>query len=65
VSDKPKVEDWHYCHECQVKRGGVFPKNQMGITVMEGVCSGCGEKKTLIPNNDYHWPKQGKRAWVD
>lgn len=71
VKKKPKKkalkpEDWHYCHACQLKRGGVPPKRGMnGITVMGGKCSGCGLYSTLIPSSDYDWPKKGKKAAWD
>lgn len=59
-----KGEDWRYCHECQIKRGGKVPKwGHNGITVTKGKCGICCEEKTLIPNNDYNWP--GKSAWID
>lgn len=62
---KKEQEDWHYCHSCQIARGGTMPDPGKAITVMGGTCSRCGEKSTLIPNNDYDWPKKGKRAWFD
>lgn len=61
-----KQESWHYCHSCQIKRGAKMPEGgQMAITVMTGKCSGCKKKDTLIPNADYDWPKQGRKAWFD
>lgn len=60
-------ESWHYCHECQIERGGKVPKNgHQGITVMFGKCLKCGlDGMCLIPNADYDWPKSGKKAWFD
>lgn len=55
-------QDWHYCHDCQLKRGGKVPKNQGAITVCGGICSMCSEEKTLVPNEDYIW-KGGFYAW--
>lgn len=49
-------EDWHYCHPCQIKRGGKVPKGgHTGITVTSGKCSMCGNGAMLIPNADYIW----------
>ncbi len=63
---KDKEQDWHYCHACQMKRGGETPKNQGPITVSKGKCSMCKkDKQTLIPNMDYNWPKKGQKAWFD
>lgn len=59
---KPNKNDWHYCHECQIKRGGKVPKNQGGITMTSGICSLCGLKKTLVPNDDYVW-KDKNAVW--
>lgn len=60
-SKKPKEGgDWHYCNDCQLKRGGKVPKfGHRGITVMMGECTICGDKEaTLVPNADYIWPGQ-------
>ena len=59
-----KQEDWHYCHTCQVARGGRLDESAC-ITVMEGKCSLCKKVATLIPTRDYDWPKQGRKAWFD
>lgn len=58
-------EDWHYCHKCQIKRGGKVPKGgHKGITVTVGKCSMCGDKGVmLIPNADYVW--KGKQYLWD
>lgn len=59
-----KQKDWHYCHECQLKRGAVAPEDDSAITVTYGICSMCKQKKTLVPNDDYHWPKDKRvRVW--
>ncbi len=63
MNEKPAKQDWHYCHECQVKRGGKAPDHgARGVTMMGGICSMCKQKKTLIPNDDYNWPHK-KAAW--
>lgn len=61
------VESWHYCHDCQIERGGRVPKfGHMGITVTKGECRLCNKKDvTLIPNGDYDWPKEGIKAVWD
>lgn len=58
--------DWHYCHKCQMARGAKLPKGGQGaITVTSGECGLCGKQATLVPNNDYDWPKKGRKAWFD
>lgn len=57
-----------YCHECQLKRGGVPPKwnkDLMGVTVCEGICRDCKLITTLVPSADYDWPKTGEKAILD
>lgn len=62
---KKKYGAWHYCHPCQIKRGGVMPKGVSSITATHGQCSMCGKMQSLIPNDDYDWPKKGKKAVWD
>lgn len=59
-----KGDDWHYCHKCQTERGGIFEKGKC-VTVTKGTCSRCGKTRTLVPNIDYDWPEEGKKAWFD
>lgn len=56
-----------YCHDCQLKRGAVEPKHGLeGVTCTLGTCSGCGEKgSSLVPDCDYDWPKEGRKAVWD
>ncbi len=49
-----KLKGWHVCEPCGDQ---IFPdadKDEWtGITVMEGTCPYCKEKKTLIPYADW------------
>lgn len=56
-----------HCHECQLKRGAVMPEDGLrGITVSMGTCASClNTNAGLVPDCDYHWPKEGKRALWD
>lgn len=62
---KQKGDGW--CHDCQLKRGGVVSKmyENGGNTVCEGICNECGERTTIVPSCDYDWPKYGKKAVWD
>jgi len=57
-------EHYAYCHDCQLKRGAIPPKENMICTVTSGKCPKCSEEKTLVPNMDYDWP-DGTKAWFD
>lgn len=55
--NKADRQDWHYCHTCQLQRGGKVPKENYANTVMSGKCSRCKQPDvTLCPNADYFWP---------
>ena len=63
---KKKIEDYAYCHPCQIRRGAKTPRGGLiGITTTWGECSLCKQTTQLIPTVDYHWPKLGKRAVWD
>lgn len=61
VSKKKDTKARNYysaCHDCNIKQGGVTPKNQMAVTCSMGTCPYCKRKEqTLIPWVDYDWPK--------
>lgn len=62
----PKKKSWHACHECNLALGAKVPKGELrGVTMTHGKCPYCGEVRTLIPHEDYHWPKEGRRAVWD
>ena len=56
-----------FCDSCQLERGARVPKGGHGaITVTLGTCSGCLRIGVgLVPNCDYDWPKEGKKAIFD
>lgn len=58
---KPK----QYCHECQVKRGGI--PVEYPVTCSAGKCDLCKTKdSTIVPDCDYNWPtKKGIKAIWD
>lgn len=63
---KDPFEHGPFCHECNVLAGAVMPKDGlMGVTVWCDECGSCGERKTVVPASDYHWPKQGRKAIFD
>lgn len=56
-----------HCQECQIARGAVLPRGGLfGVTIMRGVCVGCLKlNSALIPDCDFNWPKEGKKAIFD
>lgn len=59
-------KSWHACNACNLKLGGIAPEGERCITVMMGTCPYCGEAgRTLVPHDDYHWPKLGRSAIWD
>lgn len=69
ITMSEEKDDWHYCHECQIERGGEVPKywedGKMIVTMTKGKCSKCGEENFLVPNVDYDWPEKGEKAIWD
>lgn len=54
-----------FCHKCQVKRGGIFPPNSV-VTCTAGTCAMClTVGATLVPDCDYDWPGEHKKAIWD
>lgn len=55
-----------FCHDCQVKRGGVVPAHgHRGITIALDICSQCLKNEGCVPTCDYDWPKEGRKAIWD
>ena len=53
----PDPEDYEYCHECQLKRGGKLKFSGTKEVTLD-VCEMCRKEKPLIPNDDYDYERK-------